>query len=119
MKVSKRVFKLSAALLALCFAGAAASQSLTGGGTGYVPLIAAEGMDLRLTVSDAGELVSISIVECEGCQASYYLPASDVGIRVGETPITARQAIEFSGQPGTVFYDRETEMVETVMFYRQ
>jgi len=119
MKVLKRVRTLSTALFVFCLAGAVSSQSLSGAGTVYVPPIAAEGMDLRLTVSESAELVSVSIVECDGCQASYYLPARDVEIRLGEKPISARQAAEYSGRAGTVFYDRETEMVEAVLFYRQ
>lgn len=97
----------------------AVSQSLPGGDAPYVPPLAAEGLDLELNVSGAGDVVSVRITECDGCMPRTFLPAPDIEFRMGGETISARRAAAVIGSGGTVLYDRETELAEVVIFYGQ
>jgi hypothetical protein len=106
---------LSAAL----WSSLAFSQSLPGNGIPYVPPMAAEGVDLELNTSGAGEVISIRITECDGCMPRTFLPGPEIEFRSGGEQISVRQAKAASGGGGTVLYDRETELAEVVIFYGQ
>jgi hypothetical protein len=81
--------------------------------------MAAEGVDLELNTSGAGEVVSIRITECEGCMPRTFLPAPGIEFVVSGEQVSARQASASSGGAGTVLYDRETELAQVVIFYGQ
>lgn len=95
------------------------AQSSSGGAEVYVPPKAAEGVDLRLNISEAGEVVSVRITECDGCMPRSFLPARDLEIVVGDETITPGDAVSLNGRGGTVLYDRDTGLAETVIFYGQ
>lgn len=94
-------------------------QSASGRAEVYVPPKAAEGVDLRLNISEAGEVVSVRITECDGCMPRSFLPARDLEIVVGDETITPGDAAALNGRGGTVLYDRDTGLAETVIFYGQ
>lgn len=106
------------ALSAVLWSSMVFSQSLPSGAP-YVPPMAAEGVDLELNTSGAGEVVSIRITECEGCMPRTFLPAPGIEFVAGGEQISVRQASAASGGAGTVLYDRETELAKVVIFYGQ
>ncbi len=83
----------------------------------YMPPQSAEGMDLNLTLTEGGELVSVRITECDGCMPRTFLPAPDIEIVVGNEPATIIQGAAVNGRGGTVLYDSVTELAEVVIFY--
>lgn len=112
----KQIF-LFAALSAWLSGGGAIAQSLSSESTPYIPPMAAEGVDLRLNLTDGGEVVSVRITECDGCMPRQFLPAPNLEIVLEGEQVTARQALNANGRAGTVLYDGQTELAQVVIFY--
>ncbi|MBB5322162.1 hypothetical protein [Marinobacter oulmenensis] len=80
---------------------------------------AAEGVDLRIMASGSGEPVNVSIVECEGCRPTTFLPARNMEVYLGDEAVSVSSALSKNGEPGVVFFDPETRLAEKVRFYGQ
>lgn len=96
---------------------ASAQDSFPGGQRYVLTQEAAEGVDLQIMASASGEPVKVSIVECEGCRPTTFLPARNMEVDVGDEAVSVPSALSSNGGPGVVLFDPETRLAEKVSFY--
>ncbi|MBZ2170102.1 hypothetical protein [Marinobacter sp. F4216] len=81
-------------------------------------LLAAEIMSVELVFNSSGEVVQVRLEDCAQCELPGYLPSRKLRFSYGGQSVSSSQVRSLNGNPGTVVINRETGMVEQVMFWR-
>ncbi|MDO3723283.1 hypothetical protein QVZ43_16315 [Marinobacter sp. chi1] len=82
-------------------------------------LLAAEVPATEIVQNAAGDVVQVRVDSCDVCDQAGYLPSRNLKITYGKDEVLSGQLKTFNGRAATVVINRDTGMVDRIMFWRE